>query len=293
MKREKIAVKILDKSHENVKKENVLKEYEIIKNLHHKHIIKVYDLIENETNFFIFMMYIPKTLRQFTVEFNPLSENFVLAVTSQIVDAVEYLHSNGIAQMDIKPSNILIDDNLNIYITDFGLAENVMFSSKEKFFRIYKGTLGYSAPEVISVKKTRNLYSGFKADVWSVGICMYFLLHGKLPYIITKENMYSIHNTPLRITRKNIRYSTKQTLRLMLEKNPINRMSIYEIKSLIDSSEVFSEHTLRIYLNDEYNILHTKEHIDRCIKKTKKIKNIKNTNELIKLIIPNTYFFYN
>lgn len=93
----------------------------------------------------------------------------------QIICAVEYCHRHKIVHRDLKPENLLLDDQLNVKIADFGLS-NIMTDGN--FLKTSCGSPNYAAPEVINGK----LYAGPEVDVWSIGVILYVLLVGRLPF---------------------------------------------------------------------------------------------------------------
>ena len=106
-----------------------------------------------------------------------LSEQHAKELTYQLVTALQYIHSYGIVHRDLKPENILMTNNTDkahIRISDFGLARIIghFETCKDSF-----GTLGFAAPEVLERKP-----NGQEADLWSLGIIIYFLLSGTIPF---------------------------------------------------------------------------------------------------------------
>lgn len=107
-----------------------------------------------------------------------IEECLVRFMFSQILNAVSYMHSFGIAHLDLKLENILLDKYFNIKVADLGVAhEDTKHNSKCPH---RKGTVIYMAPEVVDLKKGKS-YDPFKADIYSLGVCLYVLLIGNLP----------------------------------------------------------------------------------------------------------------
>ena len=101
---------------------------------------------------------------------------------SQILDAIEYLHSQNITHRDIKPENILVDTNLNIKLLDFGYAANQNIETLSS----YRGTKTYMAPEI----KKGQVYNGKEVDIFSVGVVLFTLVRGLFPFDEAKHNDY-------------------------------------------------------------------------------------------------------
>ena len=93
----------------------------------------------------------------------------------QTVSAIEHCHARGVIHRDIKPENLLLDANYDIKVTDFGLSAII---KPGQLLKVACGTPSYSAPEVIARKE----YDGTLTDVWSLGVLLFHLTHGRLPF---------------------------------------------------------------------------------------------------------------
>ena len=183
---QQVAIKILNK--ENIKtiedKELVRIEIEILKLCHHPNIVRLLDHLENNDYIYIVTEYIGGgTLGQYLKKkkFN-FSERQATNIMSQIANGVKYLHQYGIAHRDLKPDNIMItqqNDYGVIKIMDFGLSK--ILSPNERMVDGY-GTLSYVAPEVL----LRTPYNK-EVDIWSMGVILFYMLSGKLPFRGYKE----------------------------------------------------------------------------------------------------------
>ena len=183
---QQVAIKILNK--ENIKsiedKELVHIEIGILKLCHHPNIVRLLDHLENTDYIYIVTEYIEGgTLGQYfkKKKFN-FSERQAMNIMSQLASGVKYLHQYGIVHRDLKPDNIMITQQNEfgvIKIMDFGLSKIV--SPNEKMVEGY-GTLSYVAPEVL----LRTPYNK-EVDIWSMGVILFYMLSGKLPFRGTKE----------------------------------------------------------------------------------------------------------
>lgn len=177
----KYAMKIIEK--EKLKYDSVLlrriqNEIRILKKIDHKHIIRLIETWENEKNIVIVMELGEEELFNKIVS-SPLSylgEKTARKYFNQVLDAVEYLHKQGIIHRDIKPENIVLINN-EIKLIDFGLAKNLR-ANKYKRNSIC-GTLDYMAPEMVN----RSGNYDYAADIWSLGILLYAMLYGRYPFI--------------------------------------------------------------------------------------------------------------
>jgi len=93
----------------------------------------------------------------------------------QMIDALSYLHKNGIVHQDLKTENILIDSDLNLKVADFGFACNKSINQ----LHCFKGTKTYMAPEI----KERKTYDGTKTDIFSLGMILFIIVTGTLPFL--------------------------------------------------------------------------------------------------------------
>ena len=108
---------------------------------------------------------------------------------------MDYVHQKGYLHLDIKPQNILIDENLNVKIADFGSCW--MFGGGDDQIAEVKGTPYFLAPESIydpiRNKYNQKYYSGMKYDVWTIGITIYCLIFNQLPYKLKSTGQSDIH----------------------------------------------------------------------------------------------------
>ena len=125
-------------------------------------------------------------LFDYIVDRERLSEDESRAFFRQIVAAVAYIHQSGYAHRDLKPENILIDEEQQLKLIDFGLCANPK-GGIASILETCCGSPAYAAPELVS---GRN-YIGSEADIWSMGVLLYALLCGFLPF--DDENISSLY----------------------------------------------------------------------------------------------------
>lgn len=145
-------------------------------------------------------------------------------IFTQLVGAVAYVHSKACVHRDLKLENILLDKHENVKLCDFGFTRE--YEGKASYLQTFCGTICYSAPEMLKGEK----YAGEKVDVWSLGIILYALLAGELPYDddddqVTKNRILS--EDP--IYNDKFPEDAKSLINLLLSKRPLIRPSLDEI----------------------------------------------------------------
>ena len=103
----------------------------------------------------------------------------------QILDTIQYLHSQGICHRDLKPENMLLDSDGNVKLIDFGLSTEQKSGQR---LTTMCGSPSYICPEMLS----RQPYDGMKADIWAAGVILYAMLCGQLPFQQTNMNMLKL-----------------------------------------------------------------------------------------------------
>ncbi|XP_060772654.1 maternal embryonic leucine zipper kinase [Neoarius graeffei] len=175
---EQVAIKIMEKKVLGDDLPRVKTEIEAMKNLSHQHVCRLYHVIETPNKIYMVLEYCPGgELFDYIVAKARLSEDETRVFFRQIVSALAYVHSQGYAHRDLKPENLLIDEDHNLKLIDFGLC------AKPKGGLGYElmtccGSPAYAAPELIQGKS----YIGSEADVWSMGVLLFALLCGYLPF---------------------------------------------------------------------------------------------------------------
>ena len=257
----------------------------------HPNIVEMYDVGEDNGYFYIVMEYIEGvTLKQLVKRRKYLNLNEVLDIMLQLTDALAHAHESYIIHRDIKPQNILILYNGLVKITDFGIAM-AMNNSQMTQTNSVMGSVHYLPPEQASGKG-----STIKSDIYSLGIMMYELLTGKLPF--TGDNAVEIALKHLKekipcITHEmdNIPQSIENIILKACAKNPKNRYN--------NSREMYDD--LKQALNDEHKndkiieYIHPEEEIEESKKeevkedtdkiKVEKIEEKKPRKKLLFIII--------
>lgn len=148
-----------------------------VSNLSHPNIVEVYDVGEEDGNYYIVMEYIEgKTLKQLLQKRGALTLTEVLDIMSQLTDGLAHAHEAYIIHRDIKPQNIMIEDNGLVKITDFGIATAINSTQLTQTNSVM-GSVHYLPPEQANGKGAT-----IKSDIYSLGILMYELLTGSVPF---------------------------------------------------------------------------------------------------------------
>jgi serine/threonine-protein kinase len=153
------------------------REAQSVSNLSHKNIVEVYDVGVEDGEHYIVMEYIEgKTLKQLLKKRESLTLTEVIDIMTQLTDGIAHAHESYIIHRDIKPQNIMIEDNGLIKITDFGIAMALNATQLTQTNSVM-GSVHYLPPEQASGKG-----STIKSDIYSLGILMYELLTGNVPF---------------------------------------------------------------------------------------------------------------
>ncbi|CAH8578813.1 unnamed protein product [Schistosoma bovis] len=223
--RQKVAIKILDKRKLGSDAYRVKGEIEALKQLNHKYIYKLYQVVETQTHYYLVLEYLPGgELFDYILQKEHLSEVEARVIFRQIVSAIGYIHSRGFAHRDLKPENILLDNDQNVRIIDFGLCAK---GHNLSMLNTFCGSFAYVAPEVLANKE----YSGSAADIWSLGVILYALLCGRLPFDPTKpEELPQIIGKGLFAVPDGLSKTSKQLLNQMICVDPKKRIKMDELR---------------------------------------------------------------
>jgi len=175
----KVAVKVLRQQyvHDEEFIQRFRREAQSAASLSHPNVVSIYDVGQEDETHYIVMEYIEgKTLNELIKERAPLQVEEAIHIASQICDALEHAHQNGIIHRDIKPHNILIGRNGRVKVTDFGIARAATSSTITQTGSVV-GSVHYFSPE-----HAKGTQAGKNSDLYSLGIVLYQMLTGKLPF---------------------------------------------------------------------------------------------------------------
>ncbi|XP_072513694.1 serine/threonine-protein kinase SIK1-like [Salminus brasiliensis] len=221
-----VAIKIVDKTRLDASDlEKLNREVQIMKLLNHPHIVKLYQVMETKDMLYIVTDYAKNgEMFDYLASNGRLSEEEARRTFWQILTAVEYCHRHRIVHRDLKAENLLLDDNMNIKLADFGFGN---FYVPGEPLSTWCGSPPYAAPEVFEGKE----YEGPQLDIWSLGVVLYVLVCGSLPF-----DGATLPALKQRVTdgRFRVPYFMSQEcenlIRRMLAVDPAKRISVAQIK---------------------------------------------------------------
>ena len=243
-----VSIKILNKNRIKDKQnmERIMREIKILKSINHPNLLKLYQIIEDNQRYYLVTEYANNgELFDLIVSKKYLSENEASIFFTQLIYAIEYLQKNKISHRDIKPENLLIKNNKELILIDFGLSSNV---KNEEFLCTPCGSPCYAAPEILLSRP----YDGFASDIWSCGVVLYTMVCGYLPYEDDSNNKKLYHkmfSNKVQIPNR-ISEQCKDLINKMLVLNPKKRITLEEIKKhpfLSYGLIWYKEHFLKIF----------------------------------------------
>ncbi|KAH0847395.1 putative serine/threonine protein kinase (Kin4) [Fonsecaea pedrosoi] len=243
----------------------IYREISILRDLAHPNIVRLHEMVETERHIGIILEYASGgELFDYILNHRYLKDPAARRLFAQLVSGVGYLHKKGIVHRDLKLENLLLDQNRNIIITDFGfantfdpkdeLSDEIVYNlSNKEFIRKFKldrldargmrrgdlmqtscGSPCYAAPELVV---SDSLYTGRKVDVWSCGVILYAMLAGYLPFDDDPANpegdninlLYKyITTTPLTFPEY-VTPHARDLLRRILVPDPRKRADLFEV----------------------------------------------------------------
>ncbi|ODH45060.1 CAMK/CAMKL/MARK protein kinase [Paracoccidioides brasiliensis] len=191
----------------------------------HPHIARLYEVIVTEKLVWLALEYCPgDELYNYLIRNGPMPLEKVQRIFAQLVGAVSYVHSKSCVHRDLKLENILLDKHENVKLCDFGFTRE--YEGKASYLQTFCGTVCYSAPEMLKGEK----YAGEKVDVWSLGIILFALIAGELPYDDDDDQV-----TKTRILTGEPTYNdrfpedAKSLISQLLSKRPLLRPTLCEV----------------------------------------------------------------
>lgn len=186
--------------------------------------IKLLDQIDDTDRFYMVMEYAPNgDLLEYINKHGYIYEDEAKKMFRQIVTAVAHCHASGVVHRDLKCENILLDEQMNVRVCDFGFA--ALVQSPTVTLTTHCGSYAYAAPEIL----TNKPYVGAQSDVWSLGVILYAMTVGRLPFNDSDlptlmQQIGQRLPTPRRLSSR-----CTDTIRKILVVNPLKRLRSREI----------------------------------------------------------------
>lgn len=204
---------------------NLAREIHHHRQFTHPHIARLYEVIVTENLVWLVLEYCQgDELYNYLLAKGALEPARVQRIFTQLVGAVTYVHNKSCVHRDLKLENILLDKHGDVKLVDFGFTRE--YEGKSNYLQTWCGTICYSAPEMLKGEK----YAGEKVDVWSLGIILYALLVGELPFDDDDEMV-----TKNKILKEDPKYpehfpqQAKELCQSLLSKRPILRPTLADI----------------------------------------------------------------
>ncbi|OHT10072.1 CAMK family protein kinase [Tritrichomonas foetus] len=221
------SAKIISKK--NMEEKNLMKsiqkEIAILEELDHPFIVKIHETFEYDDYIVIIMDYCENgDLLSYATERGFKSLYQMKKIVKNLFEAIQYLHVRGISHGDIKPENVLLDENMSPKLTDFGYARTTLVAGDES----KSGTLYYAAPELFH----RGTFDTLKTDIWALGILLYAINELQFPYR-DGDRKYLVKQ--ISTGKLNISHTMERSLKKLIRRctnlKPESRPSIEELLS--------------------------------------------------------------
>ncbi|XP_032768624.1 sperm motility kinase 4A-like [Rattus rattus] len=217
-----VAIKVLLK--ERTQYYPIRTEVGILKKMNHPNIISLHQIIETEQNIFLILELADgRELFDWIEKSGHLHEGLARKIFTQIVQAMSYCHDIGIVHRDLKPDNIMVDASGKVKIVDFGLGALVTPGMK---LSGHCGALRFCAPEFF----LNQPYDGTKVDTWNLGVVLYFMVTGDLPFVGTtlkelgNQVLLGRYAIPRHLSKE-----LREIIRYLLTVNPTERPTLKDI----------------------------------------------------------------
>eukprot|EP00824_Muranothrix_gubernata_P006905 TRINITY_DN18889_c0_g1_i1.p1 TRINITY_DN18889_c0_g1~~TRINITY_DN18889_c0_g1_i1.p1 ORF type:complete len:576 (+),score=102.61 TRINITY_DN18889_c0_g1_i1:115-1728(+) len=225
---QRVAIKIIRKDVLTVKpslRRKVEREISVLRLIDHPNVLKLIDVVETTDHLYIIMEYVVGgELFDFLVKRGRLVPTEAFRLFRQVLSGVEHCHGLLICHRDLKPENLLLDANACIKIADFGMASLMRDGS---LLETSCGSPHYASPEIVMGLP----YDGMCADVWSLGVILFALLTGKLPF--DDDNVQKLLNKVKRglcVIPNYVEADSRDLLLKMLQVDPVKRITLEGIR---------------------------------------------------------------
>jgi len=230
----RVAVKVYEKYKLvcSQRKNCVNREIKLLKKLDHQNIVKLYETIDSARQLFLVMELVrgkPLLTYVRSKSGRRLEERECLHIFKQVLSGIRFCHKQAIAHRDIKMENVLLDDNLNVKIIDFGFST---WAPSNQKLKIFCGTPSYMSPEIVNKKE----YYGLPSDMWSLGVLLYAMLCGTFPFRgATELELYRNISKGLYTIPSYVSSSARHVICRLLNLDPQRRPTAEEVRMLCNA----------------------------------------------------------
>ena len=268
-RKQKLAFKFKIAQDRKNKNDKDSQEISILRKLHHKNITEIYAFIKmpDNSNFAVLELGKHGDLENFEkvlLKRKVLSETMICYFAKQILDALYYIHKCKIIHMDIKEGNILVDENLNIKLTDFSISCSYSAFHPEDIVKMpFAGSSKYMSPEIIN-RTHIKVKDSCKIDIYSLGITLYNLAFGFFPYKLNDVKKKNYDNILNNIIKEKLEFPTdrkvsnlfKDFLRCCLEKDYTKRINIKQALNhpFIQGASIILDEKEKTFCNESFLI---------------------------------------
>eukprot|EP01006_Ploeotia_vitrea_P063756 TRINITY_DN86194_c0_g1_i1.p1 TRINITY_DN86194_c0_g1~~TRINITY_DN86194_c0_g1_i1.p1 ORF type:complete len:339 (+),score=40.79 TRINITY_DN86194_c0_g1_i1:52-1068(+) len=224
---EEVAIKIVDKSFLAAnpdEKRRIEREIATLRKLDHPYIMKLYDVLEQPQHRSMILEFLPKgELYDYILKNDHIPVDEAFKFFFQLVVAVAHIHNKGIVHRDIKLENMIVDHKNDVKLADFGFA---IEASRTIKLQECVGSIHYAAPEVVRGES----YNGYQADIWSMGVVLFVLLSGRLPFAAESRELMEqkIIEANYKIPTE-VPVSAQNLIKALLNPVPQDRLTLKEI----------------------------------------------------------------
>jgi eukaryotic-like serine/threonine-protein kinase len=191
--------------------------------LNHPKIMRVFGG-EKRSRIYMVMEWCEGRLLRHILNEGRIPQDRAIRIAIGILDALEYIHANGVVHRDLKPENIMVDADDNIKLIDFGIASDA--AARRLTYANFTATIG--TPDYISPEQVKGQRGDGRSDVYSVGVILYEMLTGKLPFtgpspLAAMNERLLNHPIPPRVADPSVSPQLQEILYRALERDPRNR----------------------------------------------------------------------
>jgi serine/threonine-protein kinase len=200
-----------------------LREAGIGEKLNHPKVMRVYGGEERSRVYMVMEWCEGRLLRQILDE-GRMPHDRAIRIAIGVLDALEYIHANGVVHRDLKPENIMVDAQDNIKLIDFGIASDI--SARRLTYANFTATLG--TPDYISPEQVKGKRGDGRSDIYAAGVILYEMLTGKVPFsgpspLAAMNDRLLNHPLPPSVADSTISPQLQEVLYRALERDPKNR----------------------------------------------------------------------